>query len=185
MTVLVRGKARPGIATTSQVNAVTPAAHETGSLLYDQTIDKFKYWDGDEWKPLPGGWTPSYGEVELANDVTFVTADGTVGLMTLEINESGLFLVQAEAYFHFSADSTSAAQTTDIQLRDSSLSGTVLGKTWVSQKRGGDYIVHATVQGFINNPTDVIVSTTTLSDQTVIVKSYANHGTIAHWLRIG
>ena len=186
MTSLTRGKRRPAITTTSQVNAVTPESFENGCIVWDDTINKFKYWDGTIWRPIPGDFIPAYGEQELASDVNVDFADGVKEVANYAIDDSGVFLVQVEAYVNFAVEATTAANTLGLQLRDTSTSGTVIGQTWLSQKRSGN-IVHGSVMGFITNPTDVkfCVSTIETAADALVVKSYTNNGTIGRWLRIG
>ena len=180
MAVLTRGKRRPGNATTTQINAIATAGLEKGSLLGDQTIDKFKYWNGAIWKPLPVDVGPSYGEKELANDVDVTVAE--VVCDTYEITDSGIFVVQASCFVKFGV-AGSISQITDLELwRD----GSPTAKVWVSQARGGNYVVHGTVMAHVSAPCTVTLVSNTLHEVDVVtLKSYANNGTIAHWHRIG
>lgn len=179
MAVITFGKKRPAVGTTTQINALTdPPANRIGSWLYDGTIDKFRYFDGADWIAFPVGPAPGYGEQELASDVVLTTS--TAALDTFVISEAGTWMVSAVMFVQFPNTISSAAQTTEVELRRD---GGSIAKHFLSMKRSG-YIVCASIKAFVIGPCTITLHVAALESTEVTLKSYANAGSIMHWLRV-
>jgi hypothetical protein len=179
MAIITSGKKRPARGTTTQINALTdPPAAQVGSWLYDSTIDKFRYFDGADWIAFPVGPAPGYGQQELASDVALTTSTDPID--TFEIEETGTWLVSAVMFVEFPNTVLSAAQTTEVELRRD---GGSVAKHFLSMKRSG-YIVCASIKAFVLGPCTIDLVVSSLESTEIILKSYANAGSIMHWLRV-
>lgn len=178
MADILLGKLRPAIATTSQINAVTPESFGNGSFLYDETIDKFKYWDHTVWKPLPAGFTVGFGEQELATDQSVTGSQSAKD--TYDIPTSGTWMIDALCFVSFPNTSPTSAQLTTIELRRN---GAEVANHNLSMKRAG-YVVSGAIKAFVAGPCTMTLHCYTSEGTDITLKSYANHGTIAHWLRV-